>query len=464
MKRSLFAAVIAVACLSGAETVLDRYIKKPDSTYQWKVVGDVPCGGCKATVIDMTSQTWRTAQEVDRPVWKHWVTVIRPQTVKYKTALLFIAGGNIRGRAPERADPMLVNFARETGAVMIELRMIPNEPLQFAGETKTRTEDAIIAYTWDKFLRGGDDEWPARLPMTKAAVRAMDTVTAFLQQPEGGGLTVNSYIVAGASKRGWTTWTTAAVDKRVVAIAPLVIDLLNMEKSFIHHWRAYGFWAPAVKDYVDMGIMDWIGSPENKKLMKAVEPYEYRDRLTMPKYIVNASGDQFFLPDSSQFYFKDLKGEKLLRYVPNASHSLQNSDAPLALLAWMQEILENKPRPRYSWRIDNAGTIRVKAVDTPREVKLWQATNANARDFRLDVIGPAYKSTVLQPEKNGEYIARVAAPEKGFSAYFVELTYPGLGKFPIKVTTDVRVTPNRYPFAAPKLKKPVVDKKGKSQP
>ena len=41
----------------------------------------------------------------------------------------------------------------------------------------------------------------------------------------------------------------------------MVIDLLNVEPSFDHHWRAYGFWAPAVKDYEDMKIMRWMGTP-----------------------------------------------------------------------------------------------------------------------------------------------------------------------------------------------------------
>jgi len=68
----------------------------------------------------------------------------------------------------------------------------------------------------------------ARLPMTKSAVRAMDTVTAFLgssREVTSGG----RFVVAGGSKRGWTTWTTAAVDKRVVGIIPIVIDVLNIE-------------------------------------------------------------------------------------------------------------------------------------------------------------------------------------------------------------------------------------------
>lgn len=37
-------------------------------------------------------------------------------------------------------------------------------------------------------------------------------------------------MVAGASKRGWTTWTTAAVDKRVFAAIPIVMDLLNLNQ------------------------------------------------------------------------------------------------------------------------------------------------------------------------------------------------------------------------------------------
>ena len=60
--------------------------------------------------------------------------------------------------------------------------------------------------------------------MTKAVVRAMDTVEAFMMSEAGGKLKVNEFVVAGGSKRGWTTWMTAAVDKRVIAIAPLVID------------------------------------------------------------------------------------------------------------------------------------------------------------------------------------------------------------------------------------------------
>jgi PhoPQ-activated pathogenicity-related protein len=166
--------------------------------------------------------------------------------------------------------------------------------------------------------------WPLRLPMTKAAVRAMDTVTAVAKTK---GFTVDHFVVSGASKRGWTTWTTAAVDKRVSPSFRWSSTCLNVEKSLEHHYSAYGSWAPSLADYTDMKTFDWFGTPQLKKLMDIEDPYSYLDRLTMPKYIVNSGGDQYFTPDSSQFYWKDLKGEKYLRYVPNTKHDLNGSDA-----------------------------------------------------------------------------------------------------------------------------------------
>ena len=244
------------------------------------------------------------------------------------TSLLFIAGGsNDRATLP-KTDAMLAAIASGTKTIVTELRMIPNQPLTFFKDGVARKEDDLIAYGWRKFLDGGDDQWLARFPMTKAAVRAMDTVQAYAQSPEGGRRAITKFVVSGGSKRGWTTWTTAAVDSRVVAIMPAVIDVLNLRPSMIHHYRAYGFWAPAVGDYVTHGIMDRMDDPRFDKLLALVEPYSYRDRLTIPKFIINASGDQFFLPDSWQFYFDDLKGEKYLRYVPNADHSLKDTNAP----------------------------------------------------------------------------------------------------------------------------------------
>jgi len=438
---------LRTAPVPGAEeTALDRYVAMPDPTYTYSVARTVDGDGFKVFVIDLTSQTWRSPEEVDRTVWQHWLTLVKPEQLQSNTGLLFIGGGRNGRPAPEGMDESLVKLAMATGSAVAELGQVPNQPLVFAGETEGRSEDSLIAYTWDKYLRTGDDTWPARLPMTKSAVRAMDTITDVLAGAEGGGATVDRFVVAGGSKRGWTTWTTAAVDDRVVAIVPIVIDMLNVVPSFMHHWEVYGFWAPAVGDYVHMGIMDWMGTPEYEALLKIVEPYEYRSRYTMPKLLMNASGDQFFLPDSAQFYYKDLPGETYLRYVPNADHGLGESDALETLMAFYGTVLNGTPRPRFSWSIEKDNSIRVEVLDEPAEVKLWQATNPNARDFRVDTIGKVWTSASLTDQGGGVYIGKVPEPEKGWTAFFVELTYPVGGPVPLKLTTQVHVVPDRVPF------------------
>jgi PhoPQ-activated pathogenicity-related protein len=426
------------------QTALDHYVAAPDSTYAYKLVNTIKSPGQTTYILELTSQTWLTEKEVDRPVWKHWLTIVRPDQIKSTKALMVIAGGANDRPAPKSANVALIAASAATGSVAAEVRMIPNQPLTFTGD-RPRSEDAFIAYTWDKFVRTGDERWPARLPMTKAVVRAMDAVTSFCAEADGGQVKIDGFVVTGGSKRGWTTWTTAAVDKRVIAIIPIVIDTLNLEPAAKHHFEAYGFWAPAIKDYSDMHLSEWAGTPQNHALLKIEDPYEYRQRLTMPKFIVNASGDQYFLPDNSQFYFDALPGPKYLRYVPNADHSLRNSDAPQSVLGFYQAILAGSPLPKFSWTFEKDGAIQVTAADHPTEVKLWQATNPKARDFRLVSIGAVWKSTPLELDPNGHYIARVPAPPAGYTAFFVELTFPG-ATLPFKFTTPVRILPDTLPF------------------
>lgn len=434
------------------ETALDRYVAAPDPHFAWRVRRTFRKAGLTVSAIDLTSQQWLTTKEVKRPLWTHRLTVLRPAKVGSDIGLLFITGGS--NDKPPRLDfvpEMLGGMALDTGTVVAELRMVPNQPVVFTGDPtrKKRFEDDFIAYTWDHFLRTGEEAWLARLPMTKAAVRAMDTVTAFTSTDAGGGQPVRRFVVAGASKRGWTTWTTAAVDPRVVAIAPIVIDLLNLEASFRHHWQAYGAWAPAIQDYQDRKIMDWLGTPEFRALMRIEEPFEYRQRLTMPKLLLNAAGDEFFLPDSSQFYLDRLLGETHLRYVPNVGHDIGKSNAPETLHAFYASIVADRPRPSFDWRVEADGTLRIAAKDTPSAVRLWQATNPAARDFRIDTLGPKYTATNLRPSGPNTWTVRMNPPSAGWTAWFVELTFPTGGKYPLTFTTPVRVVPETLPFPPP---------------
>jgi PhoPQ-activated pathogenicity-related protein len=448
LARIAFLVSALTALARGADyTALDRYVAAPDPSFRYTLARTVNSPGLVAYQLDMVSQTWLTAAQVDRPEWRHWVTIYKPDQVTTSTTLLFINGGS-NTNSPPAPDALMMLLALSAGAIVVDLGQVPNEPLTFAGETQSRTEDAIIAYSWDRYLRTGDERWPARLPMTKAAVRAMDAVTDFLAKLPGGGVAVKNFVVGGASKRGWTTWSVAEVDPRVIAVAPIVIDVLNLPSVFESHWRAYGFWTSAVQDYVAMGIMNWFGTPQMAALQEIEDPYQYRDRLALPSYQMASTGDQFFLPDSPRFYFADLPGEKYLRFVPNTDHGLASFDAIANLVSWFRAVTQNYPRPRFSWRADRkAGTLSVRVIDTPSQVMLWQASNPKARDFRLESLGPVWTSTPLTGS-NGIYTATVTA-DPGWTAFFMELTFPGPADTPLVFTTEVVVTPDVYPFDAP---------------
>ena len=444
------------------QTGLDVYVHAPDNHYQYQLVEKKHVSDYTAYLIRMTSQEWRTPAEVNQSVWKHWIRIYIPDTVSSSIGMLYILGGSTSEEHP-RPDEKLASLATVTESVVSQVYNVPNEPLTFANDPYgPRKEDEIIAYTWRKFLDGGDSTWPLRLPMTKAAVRAMDTITSFAASKEAGSHRVDQFVVVGASKRGWTTWTTAAVDPRVVAIVPMVIDALHVVPSFQHHYRSYGFWAPAVKNYYDENLMDDLGGEAFQKLMDIEDPYSYRDRLTMPKLIVNAAGDQFFLPDSSRFYFDDLPGDKHLLYEANTDHSLQGTDLDSSITAFYQSVLHGGRRPNLQWTFEPDGSIRVTADRTPLKVTLWQSTNPDHRDFRVEAIGRSYQGSTLAADSSGAYVARVAKPEKGWTAFFVEATFAGEGKYPFKFTTAVRVLPDVESYPLPEKGKSRVQLKSEA--
>ena len=146
--------LVSTVCLTaadrtqrGARTALDRYVEEPDANFTWRLVKTVESKGFTTYVIDLISQSWRSSNEVNRTQWQHWLTIVKPNEVKSSTGMLFIGGGSNRTNPPSKSEDNLILVASTTGTVVAELRNVPNEPLTFAGETKSRTEDALIAYT-----------------------------------------------------------------------------------------------------------------------------------------------------------------------------------------------------------------------------------------------------------------------------------------------------------------------------
>ncbi|GMQ24873.1 PhoPQ-activated protein PqaA family protein [Algoriphagus sp. oki45] len=429
-------------------TLLKDYVQAPDSTFRYEIVHSVPGEKYDYHVLKMYSQHWLTPDIVDQTEWWHWVSMVIPKDTPYSTAMLWIGGGSTNSKMPEEPNELILAAATSTNSVVAQIHNVPFQPITFANDTfGERYEDEIISYGWRKFLDGGakdeDAIWLARFPMTKAAKLAMDAVSEVVQK--NYQKPIDSFMVGGASKRGWTTWTTAATDDRVIAIAPVVIDLLNLVPSFEHHWRNYGFWAPAVGDYVREGVMNWVGTPEFDRMLEITEPYSFRKDYDMPKLLINAAGDEFFQPDSWKFYWDSLPGEKHMMYVPNFGHDVGESDALPNLISFYNSILKKAQRPNYSWKIEGDQIkVTFDPANKPAAIKLWSALNPMARDFRIDVFGPNWTSEDIAVPDLGELTVNMTTPESGYRGYFVELTYGG--ENPLKVTSGIEVLPRTYPF------------------
>ena len=218
----LYSANLVLAENNGPVTpdnALQSYLNNGDKSFKWVVQDKKDADGVTLYRIIFTSQTWRNI------VWKHELTLMVPDNLKYKDALLFITGGSVKNGEPnihkwDKDDiVMFSQIAKTNKAIVAIVWQIPNEPL-----FNDLTEDEIISYTFHNFQEDHDYTWPLLFPMVKSAIRAMDAVQEFAKKDLNAK--INQFVVSGASKRGWTTWLTGASDKRVKAIGPMVISMV----------------------------------------------------------------------------------------------------------------------------------------------------------------------------------------------------------------------------------------------
>ncbi len=452
MKRIIFGLVSLIAlvhhALAGPMNALDRYVAEPDSAYRWSRVGTIEGPGCTAYILDLTSQKWPKA--MNQTLWRHYVQVVVPETVTGNTAFLLIDGGHTQKSPPTSIDSIAMMVALQTNSISVNLPNVPNQPLTFADEKFEHSEDEVICYSFDKFMNTGDATWLAYLPMVNSAIRAMDAVQAFVPMIPGKRYRVDNFVLAGGSKRGWTTWLATAVDpkSRVKAMIPVVADLPNLVVQMEYHRKMFRGVSIGMKDGYSIALESWLNynviprftTPEGKVMLDIVDPCSYFDRPNMkvPKYILNGASDEYFPPGSASNYFDKLRGPSYLRYVPNAGHKL-NAEAIQGLSDFYQAAKEGARLPVFEWKIqDGDRTILVAASDRPREVLLWQATNPQSRDFRLATFGEHWSSRPLSDLGGGTYRAQLSPPKAGATASLVELLYE-VGGRPIRFSTSISV-------------------------
>ncbi len=447
----LTSAPSAPAVAPNPPNVLDAYVARPDPSFAWRVEKTYSGAGYHGAVLELTSQTWLDASKTDRSVWKHWLRVTIPDQVTTDKAFLFIGGGSNDRAAPDNPSENMAKMAMDTSSVVAELGQVPNQPMRLAGSTDVpRTEDDIIAYLQARYDPERDPEALVRLPMVKSGTAAMTAIQQFMASEAGGKKPIDGFVVAGGSKRGWTTWLVGLLDERVVGMIPIVINVLDVEGTTRHHWEAMGYFSPALEDYVNHKLIpDMIGSPRLATVNAIEDPLNYRGRprMKIPKFIINAVGDEYFPPDNTKFSYSLLPAPKHLRMLPNSKHSTSGTDIGESMTAWYDAVIKGRPIPEYSWTVREDGALVVKPGGKPSQLLLWQGTTPKERDFRVDVIGDkAFTSTPLTAQPDGSYIAHVSKPASGFTAWFVEMTYPSGTRYPFKFTTEVYVTPDILPY------------------
>jgi len=399
------------------ETALDSYLNNGDKSFKWELKETFSEGNNTFYNILLTSQKWRAL------TWTHQLTVIVPKDNQHDDALLFITGGSNKDELPnwnskndDKLYPLLGAVANTNHAIVALLKQTPNQP--FFGDL---TEDALISYTLHEFKKDKDYSWPLLFPMVKSAVRAMDVVQEFSKRKLNH--TVNKFVVSGASKRGWTTWLTGASDKRVQAIAPMVIDILNMPVSFDYQIKSWGDYSIQIEDYVKLGIPQSSTSSDGKAITTMIDPYSYRAKLTMPKMIFMGTNDEYWVVDNIKNYLKDIPGNNMLHYVPNAGHDLGGGKQAFeALSAFFGSTINKTPYTICDWKqsSDKKGVnLDIKATpDALVDVILWSADSKD-QDLRDD----KWTSKSLGIKNKSKIKVSETYPASGFRAFYVDLKY-----------------------------------------
>lgn len=469
MRLFLTAVFATLLLVGGRGTPLDDYVNKPDPSYKYDILQTERGSNYTTYYLNMTSQTWKPKVQ-SQPVWWHEMTIFIPDKVDMDSALLLIDGGSNDKSSPsfnDKFSDLMRWIATSTNTVTAILKQVPNQPISFNNDPshQKRKEDDIIAWAWRTFIKdnGSDPEILLRMPMTKAAVRGLDTIQDLVLK--AAHFKVKRFMVTGASKRGWATWTTAAVDKRVVAFAPVVMDLLNLVKNLHHYYRSLGGWTYAFLSYYLADFTSMIDRPATQMIGDLVDPISYMERYRhKPKLIVSAGGDEFFMIDDTKFYYDKLVGEKYLRMVPNADHKLEGQIDSVfhEIRAFYLSVMKRKTLPVLTWKLEHTprgGRITLKTDTVPHSVQVYHATTLSSKrkDFRMYVLTPehpfhpTYNPIIWFPTNATQlgktsFVAEVDNPKKGWTAFFIEVTYPGLKDSALKFTTETLITPNTYPF------------------
>ncbi|WXT36472.1 PhoPQ-activated protein PqaA family protein (plasmid) [Salmonella enterica subsp. enterica serovar Infantis] len=409
--------------------------------------------------FNLNSQTWSPQGVVSPERWQNGVDIYIPDSAREKNALVVINNGSNNNGSGTPVAPTNFNeeelsrIAIATRTVVISVSNVPNQVLSYQGVTTPLGEDNSVAYSWKLFI--GDthkyQDASLHIPMAASVSQAFRLAKKELTQQN-----INKFIVTGASKRGWAAWLTALSDPDVGAVVPFAMDLLNTQKSLEHMYQSYGKnWPVAFYPYYNQGIDQQVGTDKFARLMRLEAPFTYLntdmgDRLKIDKYIINASGDDFYVPDNSHFYYGLLPGSKSLRVVPNSTHNGILSVAEQSLITFVNRFQEKQKLPEITENVQSRGDGKKELVvnfsEKPVAILQWTARNPAARDFRY-ACDIKYNSVPVSLATGDNTLSiSLTTPDSGWQATYIEATFTD----GYVATTQVYITPDeKYPETAP---------------
>ena len=398
------------------ETALQAYLHNGDTSFKWELKNKTKVEGVTIYQVQYTSQTWQKIH------WTHDMMIMVPDELDYNDALLFITGGSNKNEVPNPhkiTEDLPTEFSRMSKvnkSIIAILWQVPNQPLY-----DNLTEDALISRTLHNYQNDHDFNWPLLFPMTKSAIRAMDILQELSQKELHKK--IRGFVVSGASKRGWTTWLTGANDKRVVAIGPMVIDMLNMPVNIPYNKVVWGDYSIEIQDYVKLGLAQQFGSSQSNDLVKMIDPYSYRKTLTMPKMLFMGTNDPYWPVDAVINYIDDIPGDNHICYTPNAGHDQGDRKRAFATLsAFLGTTVTKGKYPICDYKISEQNGKITLTVNTTADklvdASLFSTTSPNQefRDKKWGFVG-------LNAEKKPVVQVEIDYPKAGYKAFYVELKY-----------------------------------------
>jgi PhoPQ-activated pathogenicity-related protein len=294
---------------------------------------------------------------------------------------------------------------------------MPNQPL-FDG----KEEDDLQAFTFSQYLRTGDQSWPLLFPMVKSVVRSLDAIQDLSSKREKH--IVSKFIVAGHSKRGHAAWLAAAVDKRIKGIIPIAIDVLNAKAQMPYHLDAFGAYSTPAKEATD--FLSKLSHPLGSSLIELIDPYAYKENLTLPKLIVCATNDEYFPTDALNLYWHGLKGNKSILYLSNAGHVRADSDPRInpTAFAFARAVAKDKALPQFSWEcksVKDSMQLIISADPAAVRAVLWQASSEN-NDFRTSR-WHAIPLKAIVKGKIKQFVLAVGKPTESNSLIYGEVEF-----------------------------------------